>query len=160
MEGIEHEFEKMRGYLLKSTTHRLRNYWKNGTMGKKDFRQHSSWEGRQNMIRWENLNEGHDTPVEWISKRRNMIFTKMGWWVKRATSQCLRNERIEVESLERKELRRKWHLLPQMSLKGILRRRVERNCWKTNNEKRKLVLGLWKTSQNWGQILPLTETID
>ena len=26
---------------------------------------------------------------------------------------------------------------------------------KTNNETNKLVVGLWKTSQNWGEILPL-----
>ena len=32
--------------------------------------------------------------------------------------------------------------------KGILRIRVERSCWKNNNEKSKLVVGLWKTSQN------------
>ena len=25
----------------------------------------------------------------------------------------------------------------------------ERSCWKTNNEKNKLVVGLWKTSQNY-----------
>ena len=42
-----------------------------------------------------------------------------------------------------------------------LRRRVKRSCWKKyNNEKSKLVVGLWKTSQNWVEILPLTETID
>ena len=28
------------------------------------------------------------------------------------------------------------------------------------NQQRKLVVGLWKTSQNWGEILPLMETID
>ena len=38
MDGIEHEHEKMGWYLMKSTTHCLQNYWKNGTMGKKDFR--------------------------------------------------------------------------------------------------------------------------
>ena len=57
MEGIDHELEKMGWYLMKSTTHYLRNYWKNGTMGKKDFRQHSGWKERQNLIRWKNLNE-------------------------------------------------------------------------------------------------------
>ena len=31
--------------------------------------------------------------------------------------------------------------------KGILRGRVERSCWKTNNEKSQLDVGLWKTSQ-------------
>ena len=43
--------------LMKSTTHCLRNYWKNGTMGKKDSRQHFGWEGRQNLTRWESSNE-------------------------------------------------------------------------------------------------------
>ena len=40
----------------------------------------------------------------------------------------------------------KQYVLPQMSLKkeNIFRRRVERNCWKTNNEKDKLVVGLWE----------------
>ena len=28
-------------------------------------------------------------------------------------------------------------------------RRIERSCWKINNEKHKLVVGLWKTSQNY-----------
>ena len=32
---IEHELEKMGRYLMKSTAHCLRNYWKNGIMGKK-----------------------------------------------------------------------------------------------------------------------------
>ena len=49
--------------------------------------------------------------------------------------------------MESKERRGKQHLLPQMSLKSIFRRRVERSCSKTNNEKSKLVVGLWKTSQ-------------
>ena len=31
---------------------------------------------------------------------------------------------------------------------------------KTNNEKSKLDVGLRKTSQNWGEILPLTEIKD
>ena len=33
--------------------------------------------------------------------------------------------------------------------KGILRIRVEQSCWKNNNEKSNLVVGLWKTSQNY-----------
>ena len=28
----------------------------------------------------------------------------------------------------------------------------------TNNKKHKFVVGLWKTSQNWGEILPLRKT--
>ena len=31
---------------------------------------------------------------------------------------------------------------------------------KTNNEKSKLVVGLWQTSQNWGEILPPKAMID
>ena len=36
-----------------------------------------------------------------------------------------------------------------MRLKIIFRRRVKRSCWKTNNEKNKVVVGLWKTSRNY-----------
>ena len=32
--------------------------------------------------------------------------------------------------------------------RASLRRRVELSCWKFNNEKNKLDVGLWKTSQN------------
>ena len=53
---------------------------KNGTRGKKDFWQHSGWGRRQNLIIWENLNERHDTPVEWISKEKILSWQnkKMG----------------------------------------------------------------------------------
>jgi hypothetical protein len=30
-----------------------------------------------------------------------------------------------------------------------LQRKNEQSCWKINNEKNKLVVGLWKTSQNY-----------
>ena len=38
--------------------------------------------------------------------------------------------------------------LSQIKLKGhAYDEKVERSCWKTNNEKSKLVVGLWKTSR-------------
>jgi hypothetical protein len=40
-------------------------------------------------------------------KEENMILAKRDDGMKRATSQCLRDKRIEAESLERKEQRRK-----------------------------------------------------
>ena len=144
MEEIEHELDKMRGYLMKSTTHCLRNYWKNGTRGKKDFRQHSGWEGRQNLIRWENLNEGHDTPVEWISKRKEHDLHNTRWWVKRASSQCLRKKwKNAMKRTEKKTTCSTSNEFERASLK----RRIERSCWEINNEKNRLVEGLWKTSQ-------------
>ena len=43
---------------------------------------------------------------------------------------------------------RKQHLLPPMSLKSILKKRVARSCWK-NPQKSKLDMGLRNTSQNY-----------
>ena len=45
-----------------------------------------------------NLSRGHNTHVKWISKEKNMIFTKRDDGSKRATSQNLRNERIAYKS--------------------------------------------------------------
>ena len=44
-------------------------------------------------LEWE-----HNTPVKWISKEKNMILTKREDGMKRATLQCLWNERIEDRS--------------------------------------------------------------
>ena len=33
--------------------------------------------------------------------------------------------------------------------KNIFRIKIERSCWKTNNENSKLRVGLWETSQNY-----------
>ena len=93
MKRIQHELDKMRGYLMKSTTHCLRNYWKNDTMGKDDFRRHSSWEWSQTWQNGNNLKRGHDTPVKWISKGKKMIMTKQEYGLKRATSQFHRKKR-------------------------------------------------------------------
>ena len=35
-----------------------------------------------------------------------------------------------------------------MNFKASLERRIEWSCWEINNEKDKLVVGLWKTSRN------------
>ena len=37
----------------------------------------------------------------------------------------------------------------EMVLESTLPRRLEWSCWKTNNETNKLVVGLWKTSQDY-----------
>ena len=91
-----------------------------------------------------NLKRGHDTPVKWISTKRTWSLTKRddGWIYQQYNAPGMN---VRMKS---KEWRRKPHLLPQMSLKSIFRRRVERSCWKTNNKKSKLDVGLWKTSQN------------
>ena len=48
------------------------------------------------------------------------------------------------------EWRRKCQLLPQMSLESILAKKVTTGLLgKTNNETNKLVVGLWKTSQEY-----------
>ena len=150
MEGIEHDLDNMRGYLMKSTTHCLQNYWKNGTRGKKDFRRPSSWEGRPNLIRWENLNEGHDTPVEWIDKGKKHDLGKTRWWDKeRNITMPPEQMNGKLDGWKEKNGEEEWQL-SQIKLKEhAYEENVERSCWIINSEKSKLVVGLWKTSRNY-----------
>ena len=79
--------------------------------------------------------KGHNTPVKWINQENNMILTKR----KDETSQCLRKKRG------------KWNGMNggKQDLEGAcLQQRLERSCWKTNNEKNKLDTVLWNTTQN------------
>ena len=88
-----------------------------------------------------------------------MILIEQHDWPKRAKSPCLQNKRIWTSSYRRKEWRKEWQLLSQMNLASILARRIGRSCWKNNNEKNKIVVGLWKSSQHiWGDNQPLKET--
>ena len=61
--------------------------------------------------------------------------------MKRATTQCLRKKEIE-----------EWNGMDggEQDLEGAcLQQKLERSCWKTNNERNKLIVGLWKASQNY-----------
>jgi hypothetical protein len=58
-------------------------------------------------------------------------------------------QRIEARLLERKRAEMKMALPPQLKCEASLQRRIERSCCKINNEKSKLVVALWKTSQHY-----------
>ena len=49
------------------------------------------------------------------------------------------------------EQKKEWNGMNEVKqdLEGArLQQQLEQSCWKTNNEKSKLVVGLWKTSRN------------
>ena len=134
MDGIEHELENMRGYLMKSTTHCLRNYWRNGIMGKKDFRQLSCWKEKQNLIRWKSLKRWHNTPVKWRSNEKNMILPKQDdEWKEQHHNASGRNERMEWN--ERRETRSWESTLTTYSRTELL---------ETNNERISLMWVYWR----------------
>ena len=67
-----------------------------------------------------------------------MILSKQDDGSKRATSQCLRNKRIEWNGMNK----------GKQDLEGArLQQKLERSCWKTNNKKNKLNMFLWNTSR-------------
>ena len=65
-----------------------------------------------------------------------MILTKQEDGLKRATSQCLRNKSKNGVNKGKQDLER-----------ARLQQMIEWSCWKTNNEKNKLDMVLWTTSQ-------------
>ena len=62
--------------------------------------------------------------------------------------------------IEIKEWGRKCQVVPQLSLKRHPQENGRTELLENQQRNKKFVVGLWKTSQNSGEILPLTKTID
>ena len=71
---------------------------------------------------------------------KSTILTKQEDGLARATSQSLHKKSKNGMEWTKGKQDLEEARLPQM---------LERSCWKTNNEKSKLVVGLWRTSQNY-----------
>ena len=104
----------------------------------------------------EKRNKGYDENQELerhgnksFMNEKNMNCDKTGWWLKKAISQCLRNERIKGRSSKQKNGVENGNFCHKWTWKASLQIRIERSCWKINNETNKLVVGLWKTSQDY-----------
>ena len=122
---------------------------------KYQLRQHSGWKWKvQNMsfAIWKHLDE---TPVRIVmidttlqlnmdKHEKNMIFEKTRWWVNIAAIQSLRKKwKNAKKRTEKKTTCSTSNEFERASLK----RRIEWSCWEINNEKNRLVEGLWKISQ-------------
>jgi hypothetical protein len=76
-------------------------------MRTKEFWQHAGRKEKQSLIRRKGLEKRAQHSGKMDKQGKNMILAKRDNGSKRETPQCLRNERIEARSLERKERRRK-----------------------------------------------------
>jgi hypothetical protein len=114
-------------------------------MQRKEFGQHSGRKERQDLIRWEELERDHNTPVKWISKEKNMILT---------TKMILDESNIIMPPEEMKEWNEKngeknntfhhewtWRSLPTKKGWTELLENQQQKIW--------FPMVLWKTSQNY-----------
>ena len=88
------------------------------------------------------LKRGHHTPVKWMEIA---WILQDGMILDESNNTMLPEQMKERNEKNKEENNIFYH---KLIWKASSQRRIERSCWKIDNEKNNLVVGLWKTSQH------------